>query len=120
MATVLIVDDSPLIRRAVSFALEKNGYITLTAVNGREALDYLSVIAVDLVCTDINMPEMDGFTLLRQLRSSRLYQSLPVIMLVNNEQEHVCSIAKAEGANGFLIKPTTSQEVVDIVYQVLN
>lgn len=120
MATILVVDDSPVIQRMLSFTLKRNRHTVLTARHGKLALATLEKHKVDLVITDVTMPEMDGLTLLKELRSDTRYQSLPVVMLTASGQEGDRMDAEAEGANGFLTKPTSSRELTQTVNQLLG
>ena len=120
MATILVVDDSPVIQRMLSFTLKRNRHTVFTAPHGKLALKLLSKGKVDLVITDVTMPEMDGLTLLKQLRSDARYESLPVVMLTASGQEGDRMNAEAEGANGFLTKPTSSRELIDTVNKLIG
>ena len=120
MATILVVDDYPVIQRILSLTLQINNHDVLTAGNGLEALDILRNAPVDLIITDVSMPEMDGLALLSQLRGSQAYQKLPIIVLTAIGQEEVREVATQKGASGFLTKPTSSQELIEIVSKYLN
>lgn len=120
MATILVVDDYPVIQRILSLTLQINNHDVLTAGNGLEALDILSHSHVDLIITDVSMPEMDGLALLSHLRSTEPYQQLPVIVLTAIGQDEVREVAAQKGASGFLTKPTSSQELIEIVRNYLN
>jgi len=120
MATILVVDDSPVIQRMLSFTLKRNRHTVLTARHGKLALATLEKHKVDLVITDVSMPEMDGLTLLKELRSNTDYQTLPVVMLTASGQEDDRISAVAEGANGFLTKPTSSRELTQTVNKLLG
>lgn len=115
LATILIVEDYPVTQRVLSLTLRNNGYDAVVAGNGIEALDRLEETAVDLVLTDIAMPEMDGITLLRYLRGDERYSNIPVIMLTASGQDDDRKVALSLGANGFLTKPASSHELIDAV-----
>ncbi len=117
MATILIVDDSPTVRRVLGFTLRQNGHTVLSATNGQEALDLLLGTAVDLVIADVSMPEMDGIALLRRLRTDERTRDLPVVMLTASGQSHDRILAEEAGANGFLTKPASSLELRTTVNQ---
>lgn len=120
MATILVVDDSPVIRRMLSYTLKKNGYTSVEAKHGKDALDQLSRKKVELVITDVTMPKMDGLTLLSKLRADSRYQKLPIVMLTASGQERDRQAAKEKGANGFLTKPTSSVELIKTVTELLS
>lgn len=119
MATILVVDDYAVTQRMLTYQLIKQGHQVVTANNGYEALDSLSDLEVDLMIVDLAMPEMDGLTVLRQLRSSQRHRSLPIIMLTasGKEQDRIQSL-KA-GANAFLTKPFNVWQLVGIVRDLL-
>jgi CheY-like chemotaxis protein len=115
MANILVVDDNPVIQLMLSLMLKRNDQSVLTAASGQEALELIERTNVDLVILDVNMPDMDGLTLLKQLRDDERYQDLPIIMLTASGREQVRLVAKQKGANGFLTKPTSSRELLDMV-----
>ena len=120
MSTILVVDDYPVIQRILSLTLQINNHDVLTAGNGLEALEILNESAVDLVITDVSMPEMDGLALLSHLRATERFTDLPVIVLTAIGQGEVREVAKEKGASGFLTKPTSSQELIEAVSKHLN
>lgn len=120
MNTILIVDDNPVMRRMLSYTLQKNGYTALTAGNGREALHCLATEPVDLLLCDLAMPEMDGLAVLRQLRADVTFAALPIIMLTASGQDEDRVLARNAGASHFLTKPTSSSELLDTVRQFLG
>jgi CheY-like chemotaxis protein len=115
MATILVVDDYSVTLRVLGHILEHGGYDVLTAGNGMEALETLAEMPVDLVISDIAMPEMDGLSLLRNLRADERFESLPIIMLTASGQDEDRRVAETTGANGFLTKPVGSAELLDAV-----
>lgn len=114
MSIVLIVDDSPVIRRVMSVTLERNGYEVALAEDGQEAIDMLDRLgtSVDMVFADISMPEMDGMTMLRQIRQNETLRHLPVVILTAIGKERDRIRALHEGANMVLTKPSSSQEII--------
>ena len=120
MKTILLVEDSPVTQRILSLILEKNGFTVISAFNGLEALEALDQISVELVLCDVGMPEMDGLTLLKRLRADEHYKFLPVIMLTASGQDEDRIAARAEGANDFLTKHSSSKELLDTLNQVLD
>lgn len=120
MHKVLIVDDYAVTQRVLGHILQRHGYITYTAINGIEALEVLDEIRVDLLILDIAMPEMDGLTLLKTLRTDPQYDDLPIIMLTASGQDEDRVTAEETGADAFLTKPAGSAELMDVVERVLN
>ncbi len=115
MATILIVEDNPLMQRVLGLALGNQGYHILMAANGLEAIKHLEETHVDLALVDVGMPQMDGLTLLSRLRADDRYAALPVVMLTANGQDAVRSQALMLGADGFLTKPTSSHDLFDTI-----
>jgi CheY-like chemotaxis protein len=115
MATILVVDDHPVIQLMLSLMLQRNNHSVITANNGPEALEHLNRTAIDLIIADVNMPGMDGLTLLNEVRGSERFKDLPVIMLTASGKEQVRLGAAQKGANGFLTKPTSSRELIEMV-----
>lgn len=119
MASILIVDDNTVVQRVISLMLRKAGHTTLVAANAADAIQRLAHDRVDLILLDLAMPEIDGLTLLRQLRSDPRYRTLPIIMLTASSQDQDRLDARAAGANDFLNKPASSTELMEAVYRWL-
>jgi CheY-like chemotaxis protein len=120
MAKILVVDDDAINLRMMSYTLQKNGHTIFTAMHGRKALECLGETPIDLVITDLTMPEMDGMTLLKQMRADERYRDLPVIMLTASGQDEDRHTARSEGADEFLTKPTSSRELAGTVSRLLG
>ena len=118
MATVLIVDDSKFSRGRVIAALEPLGYTLKEAVDGQQALDSLAMFAPDLIITDLLMPNVDGFGLLRGVRERDL--QMPVIVISADIQASSRQICTDLGAAAFLNKPFQPQELVATVQRSLS
>jgi CheY-like chemotaxis protein len=103
--TILVVEDSEIIRRFVSFALRAQGHRVLTASDGLAALETLAVERVDLVVTDLCMPGLDGFSLLRALREDPLTADTPVVVLSALSGGEPIERSLALGASAYLVKP---------------
>jgi two-component system chemotaxis response regulator CheY len=114
----LIVDDSSVMRKIVERALRQAGLSlgeVLEASSGVEALKLLGQRRVDLILTDINMPNMDGLEFLRQLRAQDLAPGVPVVMITTESSEDHVRDAIAAGAQGYIRKPFTPDQVKDRV-----
>ncbi|HJZ45719.1 MAG TPA: response regulator [Roseiflexaceae bacterium] len=120
MATILVVDDYTTSQRLLSFILRQNNHTVVTAMHGLGALEQLEKISVELVITDLRMPEMDGLALLHALRADRRYQNIPVIILTGSAYEQDNARAKAAGATSFLTKPVESEELIAMVNRLLG
>lgn len=120
--SVLIVDDSSVMRKIVERALRQAG-LDLTRVmeagSGREGLEALEREKVDLIVSDINMPGMDGLEFLRQLQSRALAPGTPVVMITTESGEDHVREALAAGAQGYIRKPFTPDQVRDRVLPLL-
>lgn len=113
--TVLIVDDSTSMRQLVAFALKDAGYDVVSAVHGKDALDKLNGTKIDMVITDLNMPEMDGIEFIKQLRTKTGYRFTPIVMLTTESQEAKKQEGKQAGASGWIVKPFTPEQLIDVV-----
>lgn len=113
--TALIVDDSVSMRQMVSFTLQQSGFAVLEGGNGKEALVTLGGSKVDIVITDLNMPEMDGITFIRELRTRPNAKFTPVLMLTTESQESKKAEGKAAGARAWITKPFQPSVLIDAV-----
>lgn len=120
MPTILVVDDYSVTIRVLSTQLRKGGYDVVTASNGSEALSQLEQQKIDLAIVDIAMPDMDGITLLEQVRSNQQLAGLPIVMLTASVLDDDRLRALKAGASGFLTKPVSSWELLDIVNRQLQ
>ncbi|MHB1022547.1 MAG: response regulator [Acidobacteriaceae bacterium] len=120
--TVLIVDDSSVMRKIVGRAVKQAGLenaLIIEADNGSEALEQVRRQRVDLILTDINMPVMDGFSFLRQMREQELAAGIPVVVIsIEGSEQHVRQ-AIAVGARAYIRKPFTPEQVRDRVLPLL-
>ena len=118
--TILIVDDSESIREVVSFTLENEGYKVLVAVDGKDALKFLDGTSIDLVITDLHMPEMDGIELIKEIRNRPNYQRIPILFLTTESQAAKKMEAKDAGATGWIIKPFVPAKLIGALNKVLR
>jgi CheY-like chemotaxis protein len=119
MTTILVVEDHSVTQLVLSKRLRNSGYEVATANNGKQALEFLASSAVDLIISDIAMPEMNGLDLLRTIRADENLREVPVIMLTTSVLDQHRSEASAAGANGFLEKPVSSWELEETVKRLL-
>jgi two-component system chemotaxis response regulator CheY len=113
--TFLIVDDSASMRQLIAFTIKDAGYEVLLAENGTEALEKLQSARVDMVITDLNMPEMDGITFIRELRGKADYKFVPIVMLTTESQEAKKQEGRAAGASGWIVKPFSPSQLMDVI-----
>jgi two-component system chemotaxis response regulator CheY len=119
----LIVDDSSVMRKIVERSLRQAGLETMVvyeASNGNEGLDMLRAKTVDLILSDINMPSMDGLEFLRQLRGQNLAPGVPVVMITTESSEEHVKQAISAGAQGYIRKPFTAEQVKERILPLLN
>jgi two-component system chemotaxis response regulator CheY len=101
----MVVDDSISIRQVVSLALKQAGYDVIEGIDGRDALAKLTGQKVNLIISDVNMPNMDGITFVRELKTRPAYKFTPVLMLTTESQEDKKEQGKAAGARAWMVKP---------------
>ena len=106
-------------RKMVAFTLKSAGYEVVEAGDGLEALNLLKLRPVDLVISDVNMPNLDGIGFTRQLRSQPAYSRTPIILLTTESDPAKKSEGRAAGATGWIIKPFTQEQLLAIVSRVL-
>jgi len=118
--SVLVVDDQPHIVRLIQVNLESEGFIVHSAADGREGLARVREVKPDLVILDVIMPHMDGFELLREIKSDPELQDIPVVMLT--VKTHNADIVQGlrGGAELYLPKPFHPKELVSLVKRVLE
>ena len=118
--TVLVVDDSPTMRQMVAFTLTNAGYQVVEAGNGKEAVGKVNGGAKpDLVVTDLNMPEMDGITLIKEIRKMPALKFTPILMLTTEASDDKKKAGQAAGATGWIVKPFTPEQMMAVIKKVL-
>lgn len=118
--TILIVDDSESVREIVSFSLKNAGYTVLEGKDGQDALRYLNGEEIHLVITDLNMPNMDGIALIKEIRQLKEYKFTPILLLTTESQAAKKQEAKAAGATGWIVKPFVAEKLLDVVKKVIR
>ena len=117
--TILVADDSRTVRTMVRGALEADNYYLVEVPDGRAALDAASSMEADLVITDVNMPEMDGLTLVKELRARPAYRFTPILVLTTESGDDMKQRGREAGATGWLVKPFDAARLRQTVSQVL-
>jgi CheY-like chemotaxis protein len=121
MRTVLIADDSKTSQMLVKTTLSRLPEVEiLTADNGLEALDVLGKNSVDLLVTDINMPEMDGIELVRAVRKAHDAKNLPIVIITAKGEESARAEGLKLGANACILKPLSGRELTDLATRLLS
>lgn len=119
MKTVLAVDDSRTMRDMVAHTLTDAGFHVLSAEDGTDALQVLSNNGpVHLIITDLNMPNMDGFTLIERLRGTPAHRYVPILMLTTESDTEKKERGRAVGATGWIVKPFNPEKLVQVVNKV--
>lgn len=116
----LVVDDSAAMRRQLCQALERAGMLAVEACDGAQAWRQLQTSRVDVILTDINMPVMDGLKLVGLVRAAGAHRTTPVVVITTEAGEPDRRRAQSLGANGYLVKPVQSQQVVEVVARLLG
>jgi two-component system, chemotaxis family, chemotaxis protein CheY len=118
--TILSVDDSASIRQLVVFTLEKEGYEVVSAVDGQDALVKAKAQAVDMVITDLNMPNVDGIELIQALRADPTFKFMPIVMLTTESAMNKKDAGKLAGATGWIVKPFKPEQLIAVVKRLLG
>ena len=117
---ILCVDDEPSILELLTFNLEANGYAVMTATNGADALNTLASIPVSLVLLDLMLPDMDGNTVCKKIRTNTMTATIPIIMLTAKNSEMDIVLGLELGADNYMTKPFSVREVVARVKALLR
>ena len=113
---LLIVDDSTMLRDMLMYALNEGGYNDVTeAVDGVDGLEKAKVTTFDLIITDVNMPNMDGLTLVSELRKLPVYSKKPILVLTTERSDEMKTKGKAAGATGWIVKPFIPDQLLKAV-----
>ena len=118
---ILIVDDSKTVRNLVAFILKAEGFKVTTAEDGLHGLEKLYAMeSVDLILSDINMPRMDGFTFIAQVREQDIYKDIPIIILSTEGEESDIQKGIQLGANLYMVKPAQPEKMVRNIKMLLG
>ena len=115
MAKILVVDDSPFMLKSVTFVLEKEGYAVHKVKNGNDALTFLAKKMVDIIITDLEMPNMTGFEFIEQIRADKKYDALPIVILTGKTGKAQQNKGTKLGANAFVGKPFKESDLMEVV-----
>lgn len=118
--SILIVDDSESIREVVSFTLESAGHQVFKAIDGQDAMKYFDGAKIDLVITDLHMPNKDGIALIREVRANESYKFVPILFLTTESQNEKKLQAKEAGATGWIMKPFVPEKLLAAVSKVVR
>jgi len=117
---ILMVDDSASVRQMMSFTLKNAGYEVIEACDGQDALEKYPGSGASMLITDLNMPKMDGYGLVREMRRDPGNRFLPIIMLTTESDPDKRGMAKELGASGWITKPFRPEQLLKVVGMVLG
>ncbi len=120
MPVILTVDDSPSMRKMVSFTLIGAGYKVIEAVDGVDAFEKAQRQPIDLVLTDQNMPRLDGLGLTRKLREHPQFKMVPILVLTTESSDLMKQAGRAAGATGWLVKPFDPGRLIEVIKKVIK
>lgn len=118
--TILVADDSPTIRKFVSIALTMRGFDVVVACDGMEAIEKLPANKIDLIITDLNMPNLDGFEFIKSVRENTQYRDVPIIILTSLSGNAEIERGIKVGANSYVVKPFDPKRIQYEVSKYLN
>lgn len=116
---VLVVDDSSSVRQVVGIALKSAGYDVIEACDGKDALGKLTGQKVHLIISDVNMPNMDGITFVKEIKKLASYRFTPIIMLTTESQESKKAEGQAAGAKAWVVKPFQPAQMLAAVSKLI-
>ncbi|AKT32516.1 response regulator [Pseudomonas syringae pv. actinidiae] len=117
--SVLVVDDSSSVRQVVGIALKSAGYDVIEACDGKDALNKLTGQKVHLIISDVNMPNMDGITFVKEVKKLASYKFTPIIMLTTESQESKKAEGQAAGAKAWVVKPFQPAQMLAAVSKLI-
>jgi len=115
---VLVVDDSPVIRLLLEDVLSAVGYEVWAAEDGASALAIMASRRPDVVLTDLNMPRMDGFALLSEIRARPAFADVPVMIVSSEDAESKMARGRAAGVAGWIVKPFEPAELIEALWRL--
>ena len=116
---ILTVDDSSTMRQMITFTLKGADFEVIEAGDGVEALEVAQGKRVSLVITDVNMPRMDGITLVQRLRALPEFRFTPILVLTTESGGDMKQKGKEAGATGWIVKPFSPEKLLDVVNKVI-
>jgi len=113
--TIMVVDDSGSFRTVVKLALQKAGYAVVEAVDGMDASEKIGNVKPNLIVCDVNMPRMDGITLIKALRGLPEYKKVPIMMLTTESSQSLKQQGREAGATGWMVKPFDPDKLLEML-----
>ncbi len=118
--SIMTVDDSASVRQMVSFTLREAGYDVIEACDGLDALSKFSGKNLNLIVTDLNMPNLDGIELIKRIRTGTENKFVPILMLTTESQDEKKIQGKQAGATGWIIKPFKPEQLLAVIKKVIG
>lgn len=117
---ILVVDDSETVRQVLQMTLANSGFHVVEAEDGHDALDKLAHNSIDMMITDLNMPNMDGLDLIKQVRQAGAHRFTPIVMLTTESSEEKKLAGREAGASGWIVKPFKPEQLLKVVKLILG
>lgn len=117
--TIMVVDDSPSLRQVVNIALKGAGYDVIEACDGKDALLKLDGKKINLIISDVNMPNMNGIDMVKEIKQRAEYKFTPIIMLTTESQEAMKQAGKEAGVKAWVVKPFKPDQMLDAVSKLV-
>jgi len=118
--SILVVDDAMVVRQLVGMTLKGAGYSVIEAVDGKDALARLNSAQVDMIISDLNMPQMNGIEFIREARMLESHRFTPIVMLTTVSQDDRVQEGRQAGASGWLFKPFNSRQILETVRKFIS
>lgn len=115
---IMIVDDSATVRQVLRITLEDGGYDVTEAVDGQDALEQLSSQRFDMIVTDLQMPKLDGLSLIREVRKKTCNSHTPIVVLTTESKAEIKAEGKAAGVLGWIVKPFKPEQILSVVHTI--
>lgn len=117
--SILIVDDSASVRQVVGISLKQAGYDVIEGRDGRDALSKLTGQKVHLIISDVNMPNMDGISLVKEVKAMPAYKFTPIVMLTTESQDEKKRQGQEAGAKAWIVKPFKPEQLLGVVQKLV-
>ena len=117
---ILVVDDSAVIRQVEESVLGKAGYEVVSATGGRDGVAKMEAATFNLILTDLNMPDLDGVSLIKHARASLKHRLTPIVMITTESKDTKKQEGKAAGATAWMVKPFTPEQLLSVVKRIIG
>jgi two-component system, chemotaxis family, chemotaxis protein CheY len=118
--SILVVDDSAVIRQVEESVLGQAGYQVASANGGKEAITKMEAQTFNLILTDLNMPDLDGVSLIKHVRASAKHRMTPVVMITTESKDSKKQEGKAAGATAWMVKPFSAEQLLSVVKRIIG